>query len=64
MTSVRFGTDGIRGVAGETITEELAAALGQALGSRYPGGKILIGRDTRASGERLSASLAAGIAAE
>jgi phosphoglucosamine mutase len=63
MTSVRFGTDGIRGVAGETITEELAAALGQALGSRYPGGKILIGRDTRASGERLSASLAAGIAA-
>ncbi|MEY4046109.1 MAG: phosphoglucosamine mutase [Chloroflexota bacterium] len=63
MTPVRFGTDGIRGVAGETITEELAAALGHALGSRYPGGTILIGRDTRESGERLSAALAAGVTA-
>jgi len=63
MTPVRFGTDGIRGVAGETITEELAAGLGHALGSRYPGGTILIGRDTRESGERLSAALAAGVTA-
>ncbi|MGI9096381.1 MAG: phosphoglucosamine mutase [Candidatus Limnocylindrus sp.] len=63
MTPVRFGTDGIRGVAGETITEELAAALGHALGSHYPGGTILIGRDTRESGERLSAALAAGVIA-
>ena len=63
MTPVRFGTDGIRGVADETITVELAAALGHALGSRYPGGTILIGRDTRESGERLSAALAAGVTA-
>ena len=62
MTPVRFGTDGIRGVAGETITEEIAAALGRALGARYPGGTILIGRDTRKSGEPLAAALAAGIA--
>ena len=63
MTSVRFGTDGIRGVAGETITAELASALGVALGSRHPGGNILVGRDTRESGVRLSTSLAAGIVA-
>ena len=31
MTTVRFGTDGIRGIAGETLTVEIAAALGVAL---------------------------------
>ena len=62
MIPVRFGTDGIRGVAGESITIELAAALGRAIGARHPGGKILIGRDTRASGVGLAAALAQGIA--
>lgn len=63
MTPVRFGTDGIRGVAGETITEELAAALGRALGERHRGAKILIGRDTRKSGPALAAALARGLSA-
>ncbi|MEY3655262.1 MAG: hypothetical protein RIS15_203 [Chloroflexota bacterium] len=61
MAAVRFGTDGIRGVAGASLTSETAYALGAALAAHYPAGNILIGRDTRPSGPGLSAALAAGI---
>jgi phosphoglucosamine mutase len=60
-----FGTDGVRGVAGEFLTAELALALGRAAAqissSKSP--QVLIVRDTRESGEMLEASLAAGVAA-
>ncbi len=62
-----FGTDGVRGVYGRELTDELAFALGRALvtvlarsGDRRA---IVIGRDTRASGEPLERALAAGIRA-
>ncbi|MFM8404092.1 MAG: hypothetical protein ACKN98_06110, partial [Candidatus Limnocylindrus sp.] len=61
MAAVRFGTDGIRGVAGTSLTSEIAYALGAALSAQHPAGNILIGRDTRPSGPSLSAALAAGI---
>lgn len=60
MAAVRFGTDGIRGVAGVSLTTETAYALGVALATCYPNGKILVGRDTRPSGPELCAALAAG----
>ncbi len=58
-----FGTDGIRGVANRDLTTELAMALGRAVGRRPAGaGKpVLIGQDTRRSGESLSAAVAAGV---
>jgi phosphoglucosamine mutase len=60
-----FGTDGVRGVAGEFLTAELATALGRAAtriaASDTP--QVLIVRDTRESGEMLEAALAAGVAA-
>ena len=60
-----FGTDGVRGVAGEFLTAEVALRLGRAatltLPAEHP--QILIVRDTRESGEMLEAALAAGIAA-
>ena len=60
-----FGTDGVRGVAGEFLTAELALALGRAVTATSPADspQILIVRDTRESGEMLEAALAAGIAA-
>src|ERR671917_675237 len=60
-----FGTDGVRGVAGEVLTAELALKLGRAaaLSSPEDHPQILIVRDTRESGEMLEAALAAGIAA-
>lgn len=58
----RFGTDGIRGIAGKELTMDLALRLGRAAGHVLGdgGGKVLIGRDTRASGEALENALAAG----
>src|SRR4051794_41969015 len=60
-----FGTDGVRGVAGELITAELALALGRAAAASSGAGtpQVLIVRDTRESGEMLEASIAAGVAA-
>jgi phosphoglucosamine mutase len=61
-----FGTDGVRGVANSDLTPELAFQLGRAAvitltehGESRP--RLLIGRDTRASGEFLEAALAAGV---
>ncbi len=60
-----FGTDGVRGVAGEFLTAELATALGRAATRISPidAPQVLIVRDTRESGEMLEAALAAGVAA-
>jgi phosphoglucosamine mutase len=60
-----FGTGGVRGVAGEFLTAELATALGRAATriSRAEAPQVLIVRDTRESGEMLEAALAAGVAA-
>jgi phosphomannomutase len=60
-----FGTDGVRGVAGELLTAELALALGRAatLQATARAPRVLLIRDTRESGEMLEAALAAGITA-
>jgi len=63
VTTVRFGTDGIRGIAGETLTVEIAAALGVALMRQHPAGLVLLGRDTRPSGPALTSALAGAIEA-
>lgn len=60
-----FGTDGVRGIANEELTAELAYNLGRAgayvltEGAHKP--KILVGMDTRISGDMLEAALVAGI---
>ncbi|HEY3969963.1 MAG TPA: phosphoglucosamine mutase [Solirubrobacteraceae bacterium] len=65
MTPRLFGTDGVRGVAGEFLSAELALALGKAVTARSPADRprVLIVRDTRESGEMLQAALAAGVSA-
>ena len=61
---VRFGTDGVRGVANEELTAELALALGRATARILPAPAFVIGRDTRLSGPLLQAAFSAGLAAE
>lgn len=60
-----FGTDGVRGVANSHLTSDLAFRLGQAgayvLSKEHPHPRIVIGRDTRISGDMLEAALIAGI---
>ncbi|ARJ13468.1 phosphoglucosamine mutase [Staphylococcus lugdunensis] len=62
-----FGTDGVRGIANKELTPELAFKLGRYGGyvlahnenEAHP--KVLVGRDTRVSGEMLEAALIAGL---
>lgn len=59
-----FGTDGIRGIANKDLTPELAFKVGRAGGyilSKGNKGKILVGKDTRISGDMLESALVAGI---
>ena len=65
MTRKLFGTDGVRGVAGEFLTSDLAVGLGRAAAVLSPAEapQVLIVRDTRESGQTLEAALAAGVAA-
>ena len=55
-----FGTDGVRGVANIDLTCPLAFRLGQA-SVRFQGPKILVGRDTRLSGDMLESAVCSGI---
>ncbi|HCU9680171.1 TPA: phosphoglucosamine mutase [Staphylococcus aureus] len=62
-----FGTDGVRGVANQELTPELAFKLGRYggyvlahnKGEKHP--RVLVGRDTRVSGEMLESALIAGL---
>ena len=55
-----FGTDGIRGVANQDLDVSLLVDLGRAAGELIGGGAVLVGRDTRRSGQMLAAALEAG----
>jgi phosphoglucosamine mutase len=57
-----FGTDGIRGVANLDLTPTIAFALGRAVAQRLvgPGGAIVVGQDTRRSGDMFVAAITAG----
>ncbi len=66
MMGKYFGTDGVRGVANEGLTPELAFKLGRYGGyilTKHASGKpqVLIGRDTRISGQMLENALVAGL---
>ena len=61
-----FGTDGVRGVAGKDLTCELALQSGRATAAELTSldghrPRILIGKDTRVSGDMLECTLAAGL---
>lgn len=59
-----FGTDGVRGIANADLNPELAFRLGEAVG-HFLGdkgrGRIVVGRDTRRSGDMLEAAMVAGL---
>jgi len=60
-----FGTDGVRGKAGEILTPFLAMKLAMAFGECLPEktGKILVGKDTRRSGYMIENALVSGLTA-
>ncbi|AJC71618.1 phosphoglucosamine mutase [Thermococcus guaymasensis DSM 11113] len=56
-----FGTSGIREVVNEKLTPELALKVGKALGTYLGGGTVVIGKDTRTSGEMLKQAVISGL---
>jgi len=53
----------VRGIVGETFTPEVAVGFSQAFGTYLDGGRILVCRDTRASGPMVRAAVTAGLLA-
>lgn len=62
MAEIRFGTDGIRGLAGSDLTADVARRLGRAAAQVLDTDSFVVGRDTRESGPELLAALADGFA--
>jgi len=60
---LRFGTDGVRGVAFTELTEQYVAELGLVAARELGVTKVLVGRDTRESGKQLETALANGLLA-
>jgi len=56
-----FGTSGIREVVNEKLTPELALRVGKALGTYLGGGTVVVGKDTRTSGEMLKRAVISGL---
>lgn len=60
---LKIGVSGIRGVVGEFLTPALACAFAQAFGTYVGSGRVVLGRDTRSSGEMLQHAVACGLLA-
>lgn len=61
MSRQHFGTDGVRGIVGDTLTLDLVERLGRASTAWAGRGRVFVGRDTRGSGPELEAAVVEGI---
>jgi len=59
MVKTMFGSSGIRGIANEEITPQLALSLGLAIGGEYP--RVVVGHDPRVSSEMIEHAIIAGL---
>ena len=60
---LKISVSGVRGVVGETLTPRLLARFAQAFGTYVGQGKVLVGRDTRPSGQMVTDAVFAGLLA-
>ncbi len=63
MKPLKIGITGVRGIVGETFTPEVTVGFSQAFGTYLDGGRMLVCRDTRASGPMVRAAVIAGLLA-
>lgn len=61
--SLMVSVSGVRGLIGQTLTPTLAAEFAQAYGTLLGGGRVVVARDTRPSGEMFLAAITAGLLA-
>ena len=61
MSKLMIGISGVRGVVGDNLTPELLVNLGQAFGTWVESGKVVVGRDTRVSGDMVKHAVFSGL---
>lgn len=61
MSRLMVSVSGIRGVVGEGLTPEVVLRFAQAFGTYLDGGKVIVGRDSRVTGEMLKQAVLAGL---
>ncbi len=61
MDSLMIGVSGIRGIVGKSRTPELLTRVALAFGTYLDGGRVVVGRDTRTSGNMIKHSVFAGL---
>ncbi len=58
---LKVGISGVRGIVGETFTPQLAASFARAFGSSVGQGAVVVGRDTRPTGDMIERAVVAGL---
>ncbi|MDZ7815641.1 MAG: phosphoglucosamine mutase [Planctomycetota bacterium] len=61
MSSLMIGISGVRGIVGESLTPQLLVSLGMAFGTYVEGNPVVVGMDTRNSGEMVKHSVFSGL---
>src|SRR5512136_1808428 len=61
IPTLKISISGVRGVVGDSLTPELVARFAQAFGTWLGGGRVVIGRDPRTSGEMVRQAVVAGL---
>jgi len=61
MKDLVVGASGVRGIVGKSLTPEIMTRLGAAFGTYLNSGKVVVGRDTRVSGDMLKHAVFAGL---
>ncbi len=61
MQSLMISVSGVRGIVGESLTPEIAANYAAAFGVYCHGGRVVLGRDTRTSGEMMRYAVISGL---
>ena len=63
LRTLKTGISGVRGVVGDSLTPQLLISFAQAFGTYLEGGTVVIGRDTRPSGEMVQKAMVGGLLA-
>jgi len=61
--NLKFSESGVRGIVGDSLTPMLVSALASSFGKYVGGGRVIVGRDTRPTGEMLEHAVIAGLLA-
>jgi len=61
LTSLMVSVSGVRGIVGEGLTPQIAMTFAQAFGMFVQGGKVVLGRDSRVTGEMVRQAVSAGL---